>query len=123
YANRRRIEAPWLLSVIKKDATSPVHSLCYVVIMIGSLERKNTREELAILPILEEILLNHFLPTDQQLIPFSGEPLVVEDLSKKALRTALNLLAERPEGEANLDFCWTSLLRMITSNCVISVPA
>ncbi|VDO53150.1 unnamed protein product [Haemonchus placei] len=149
-------EAAWLLSVIKKGTasdrmtamqlqmhTSPVHSLCYIEIMISSLEKKNTRESLEILPILEEIFLNHFLPPDRKLIPFSGRPLkrigeicsnskdgrrrllvlwrfehklklvyerflraveglaslVVEDLSKRALRTALNLLAERPEGE------------------------
>uniref|UniRef100_A0A7I5ED95 CBF domain-containing protein n=1 Tax=Haemonchus contortus TaxID=6289 RepID=A0A7I5ED95_HAECO len=149
-------EASWLLSVIKKGTasdrmtamqlqmhTSPVHSLCYMEIMIGSLEKKNTRESLEILPILEEIFLNHFLPPDRKLVPFSGRPLkrigeicsnskdgrrrllvlwrfehklklvyerflraveglaslVVEDLSKRALRTALNLLAERPEGE------------------------
>ncbi|KAK6011556.1 hypothetical protein OSTOST_23352 [Ostertagia ostertagi] len=93
--------------------------------------------------ILEEIFLNHFLPSNRKLVPFSGRPLkrigeicsnskdgrkrllvlwrfehklklvyerflraveglaslVVEDLSKRALRTALNLLAERPEGE------------------------
>ncbi|VDN23998.1 unnamed protein product [Cylicostephanus goldi] len=111
--------------------------------MIGSLERKNTREALEMLPILEEIFLNHFLPPNRKLVPFSGRPLkrigefcsnsehgrkrilvlwrfehklkimyerflraleslaslVVEDLSKRALRCALNLLAERPEGE------------------------
>ncbi|VDL79611.1 unnamed protein product [Nippostrongylus brasiliensis] len=152
-------EASWLLSVIKKGTasdrmtamqlqmhTSPVHSLTYMEIMIGSLERKNTREALEILPILEEIFLNHFLPSDRKLVAFSGRPLkrigeicsnsengrrrllilwrfehrlkivyerflraveglaslVVEDLSKRALKTAVNLLAERPEGERYL---------------------
>ncbi|KAK6056277.1 prenyltransferase and squalene oxidase repeat-containing domain protein [Cooperia oncophora] len=85
-------EASWLLSVIKKGTasdrmtamqlqmhTSPVHSLCYMEIMIGSLERKK-----------------HQRGTGNSADLAS---LVVEDLSKRALRTALNLLAERPEGE------------------------
>ncbi|EYB90319.1 hypothetical protein Y032_0221g2550 [Ancylostoma ceylanicum] len=149
-------EASWLQTVIKTGTasdrmtamqlqmhSSPVHSLSYMEVMISSLERKNTREAMELLPILEEIFLNHFLPTNRKLVPFSGRPLkrigelcsnsedgrkrilvlwrfehrlkltyerflraveglaslVVEDLSKLALRAALNLLAERPEGE------------------------
>uniref|UniRef100_A0A183FPV5 CBF domain-containing protein n=1 Tax=Heligmosomoides polygyrus TaxID=6339 RepID=A0A183FPV5_HELPZ len=141
-------EASWLLSVIKKGTasdrmtamqlqmhTSPVHSLAYMEIMIGALERKNTREALEILPILEEIFLDHFLPVNRKLVPFNGRPLkrigeicsnsengrkrllilwrfehrlklvyerflrAVEVCGKRALRTALHLLAERPEGE------------------------
>ncbi|ETN75538.1 hypothetical protein NECAME_03728, partial [Necator americanus] len=152
-------EASWLQTVIKRGTASdrmtamqlqmhnsPVHSLSYMETMISSLEKKNTREALEILPILEEIFLNHFLPTNRKLVPFSGRPLKrmnefcsnsengrkrllvlwrfehklklvyqrflraleglaslnVEDLSKRALRTALNLLAERPEGESFL---------------------
>ncbi|RCN43518.1 hypothetical protein ANCCAN_10481 [Ancylostoma caninum] len=149
-------EASWLQTVIKTGTasdrmtamqlqmhSSPVHSLSYMEVMISSLERKNTREAMELLPILEEIFLNHFLPVNRKLVPFSGRPLkrigelcsnsedgrkrllvlwrfehklkltyerflraveglaslVVEDLSKLALRAALNLLAERPEGE------------------------
>ncbi|KHJ95885.1 CBF/Mak21 family protein [Oesophagostomum dentatum] len=149
-------EASWLQTVIKTGTasdrmtamqlqmhSSPVHSLSYIEVMLNSLEKKNTREALELLPILEEIFLNHFLPSNRKLVPFSGRPLkrvnelcsnsengrkrllvlwrfehrlklvyerflraveglaslVVEDLSKRALRLALNLLADRPEGE------------------------
>ncbi|VDL69446.1 unnamed protein product [Nippostrongylus brasiliensis] len=128
-------EASWLLSVIKKGTASDRMTAMQLQWRI-----------LYILAILEEIFLNHFLPSDRKLVAFSGRPLkrigeicsnsengrrrllilwrfehrlkivyerflrdveglaslVVEDLSKRALKTAVNLLAERPEGERYL---------------------
>uniref|UniRef100_A0A0K0DJI3 CBF domain-containing protein n=1 Tax=Angiostrongylus cantonensis TaxID=6313 RepID=A0A0K0DJI3_ANGCA len=152
-------EAAWLQLVMKKGTASdrmtamqlqlhksPVHSLSCMETMISTVEKKNTREALEMLPLLEEIFVNHILPTSRKLVPFSGRPLkrikgicsnsengrkrllilwrfehrlkliyerflraleglaasMVEDLSKRALQTALNLLAERPEGEGFL---------------------
>ncbi|VDM63724.1 unnamed protein product [Angiostrongylus costaricensis] len=108
---------------------SPVHSLPCIETMISTVEKKNTREALEVFyhifcwfysriaisftyELLQKRLLilwrfEHRLKLVYERFLRALEvpglaASVVEDLSKRALRTALNLLAERPEGEGFL---------------------
>ncbi|CAI4224647.1 unnamed protein product [Auanema sp. JU1783] len=149
-------EAAWLLSVIKTGTAqdritamqlqiheSPIHSLPYLEALLAPVEKKHTREVMEIMPLIETIFLESYLPESRKLLSFSSRPLAkldtisggrdlnkkkvlimwmfehklkqvyerfikalegiasgnIEDLSRKALKTALNLLAERPEAE------------------------
>ncbi|CAI2353399.1 unnamed protein product [Caenorhabditis sp. 36 PRJEB53466] len=78
-------EASWLYSVISKGTAadkrtamqlqmhkSPVHSLEYVEKLIASCKKQGTRDVVDIIPILEDVFINHCLPENRKLIPFSN---------------------------------------------------
>ncbi|KAF1750951.1 hypothetical protein GCK72_017502 [Caenorhabditis remanei] len=81
-------EASWLYSVISKGTAadkrtamqlqmhkSPVHSLEYVEKLIASCKKQGTRDVVDIIPILEDVFINHCLPENRKLIPFSKRAL------------------------------------------------
>uniref|UniRef100_A0A1I7UVR9 CBF domain-containing protein n=1 Tax=Caenorhabditis tropicalis TaxID=1561998 RepID=A0A1I7UVR9_9PELO len=81
-------EASWLYSVISKGTAadkrtamqlqmhkSPVHSLEYVEKLIASCKKQGTRDVVDIIPILEDVFINHCLPENRKLISFNKRAL------------------------------------------------